>query len=395
MQNRKRVYQKAGKFAGLFFALLCLFSCIPSAAETSGTYKIWSIPDSVSLCQQEKTTAILADGVQLTACEGTLCAACREKRTDTVFLLLQRGAGLYLDAYQCETQQIYHGSEALEPAGQSAVLEGGTSKFGCTLYIRYQLAGSGTVQYQVTLQNGTLFCNILDQYPITLWNSDAAVPQDVSSSLSEPPMSSELNSGSNMPNSEEDYGNSNSSSNTQDSTPTSSSESSQPEESESSTTPEPSSKDSQSDVLSSASENSQQQGANSLYRCNGPETVAELEQDFRNRNLVQLSGELTVRTASGVVRSTGSLITGDTVQILHNGCKQTITIVIPGDLYGSGHPDQASYERLRRCVAGGDSLTGLQAQAADMTQPVGRESLNTTPVLDTADLLLLKRAANL
>ena len=72
MQNRKRVYQKAGKFAGLFFALLCLFSCIPSAAETSGTYKIWSIPDSVSLCQQEKTTAILADGVQLTACEGTL-----------------------------------------------------------------------------------------------------------------------------------------------------------------------------------------------------------------------------------------------------------------------------------------------------------------------------------
>ena len=122
-----------------------------------------------------------------------------------------------------------------------------------------------------------------------------------------------------------------------------------------------------------------------LYRFDGPLTVADLKARYQRLAGSQRPGaQFSVWNARGGEMATGWVPTGSYIAERYNGALQYCTAVIPGDLTGSGRPDKAAFQLLRAAIATQDTsaLAGAFASAADM---------NADGVLDTADLLLLKK----
>ncbi len=361
----------------LVCGLLCFLICLPCTAESGsgGTEKVWQLSGGLTLRQQgDMLTVFSADETDIGTFSGTLQIACREKQTDVVFLLMKRDGGIYLDACQCADKESFIGQNRIGSPYAQGILRAGSGRLDAAAYVAYPLENAGSVQYRIDVQAGALVCTETDRRSAPVqWNSDAAQQMEIQPSSADSSSAAETSSQE-----AEDSSSDNAS--------TISDTSSEAESSE-----EP--------VSASSADSQESKPAGMLYQCSGPVTVAEMEQDFRNHYGVQLSqgNDIHFFTSSGVSVSTGYLTTGDVVKVCKNGqAVQTITLIIPGDLCGSGHPDEASYQRLRQCVAGGEPLTGLSAWAADMKRPEGEVSAGVSaPAPDTADLLLLKRAADL
>ncbi|MCH3972589.1 MAG: hypothetical protein LKE53_07510 [Oscillospiraceae bacterium] len=383
-----------------FLTGLLSFFC-PSQPAFGEEASAWKIGGRVTLLQHAASLTLQMDG-NTVSFSGALCAACLEPHTDSVLLLMHSGTGTYLNLYCAGS--AYTGSHALAAAAEVPALQACCSKRA--LFVRYSSA-SGQAEYSVQKAGSTAVCTAASSVPAGSWDSVKAVKtaQSVSSApvvssgqkSSRPSSSSSASkvqgSGAALkaPGAAESSGEAAAS-------PGSNSALQKTEEAQlpvETVSQQASDAQTQSVVPSSALKRPSaiRQTASRLYRCGGPTTVAQLQQELLNLHGGNEKEKINVFTAEGKPVNTGYLTTGDQIQDYRNGTISRLTVIIPGDLCGSGHPDTASYALLRQSVAGGSQLSGLTAQAADMTQPGGEADSAAAPVLNTADLLLLKRAA--
>lgn len=372
MKNRRNKKMLFPSTAVLLILTLmaALLTCTPGKAESAAQQ--WTINHDISFTVVKDST-VLQTGGQCVSFTGSLRAACLEQISSTIFVLLYRDDGLYVDFYRQGSKELVCGTFPMPFSAENVSLEAGVDPTGKILYICCRMGqGSGEV-YRIQETGGEAFCIAETSSANVIWNSQAAVQQANTASASSQESIPESKSES-QPNSM-----------------VSSEESSAPE---SQVQPESRQESSTASVSSAASTPQQ---INRIYRCSGPLTVAELQQMVLELHPQQIAGQETVQvfTSKGVERKTGSLTTGDVLQDRREGKVETVQLVIPGDLCGGGRPNQASYSLLRSCVAGGAPLSGLTAYAADMTQPSGDIAADSQPELTAADLLLLKRAADI
>ena len=123
-------------------------------------------------------------------------------------------------------------------------------------------------------------------------------------------------------------------------------------------------------------------GDGGYYRFDGPVPVAELEDLLSKQGVA--GSVLTVRTASGSIRQSGAVCTGDTLTVENpDGTLQSrVTAVIPGDLTRCGSPDAAACKMLYNYLTGSGTLKSDLRRAAD---------LNGDGSITTSDLLQLKK----
>ena len=120
------------------------------------------------------------------------------------------------------------------------------------------------------------------------------------------------------------------------------------------------------------------------YRFPNPVTVAALELEMRQTSQDAFLS-LLVYSSSGERRLEGSVCTGDTVMTVYPDAsvQSCVTAVIPGDLTGCGAPTQEACELAYASLLEDASLSENQLAAGD---------LNRNGMIDTADLLALKKA---
>ena len=311
-------------------------------------------------CGQQEFTVSGDNMEQPKVVQGTLLGACSWEKE--LWMLIGRQDGTYLASYMPYYQiyQEYTGEEGAPLVAGQEDFSLGVTTDGVFVY----MDTDGTaVGYRV--DQDTSLCTLESNWQPT-YASIPAVQQPVSSdsfSSSMPVLSS--------------------------SEPSSQESSS----SEISSTDTPSSQSSSFPASSveppASSENTSSDGDSPLdcgvYRFEKSITVAELIAQYQKLVGDQRPGaQITAWTAGGVEIKTGWIPTGGYIAENWNGKWQYCTVVVTGDLTGSGQPDQDDYQILRAVVASGDdsTLSSLQFDAAD---------INQDQKLDTADLLLLKK----
>ncbi|ARP49727.1 MULTISPECIES: hypothetical protein [Caproicibacterium] len=385
-------HSRKNRLAVLSVALVLSFIVQVSTARVFGSQDIiWKFNDGTTLLQQEDSLLLQSADGSSASFDGTLQSACQETADGNIFLLMRRAEKDYLDLYS--DGAAYHGKQALQAGADVPVLQACSS--AGTLYVRYTTAENVQTQYVVMPMKKLTVCSSVQTVPSDGWSSvqpikTADVPESTSA-VSESSTASEISNPAASPDSVSSDPSASLAEESGAASQSGSQEESVPEShAESSSLP--------SDSLSSQSavSTSQEQPLNSfLYRCGGPMTVTQMQQVISQMHDQPQKESIEIIRVDGQSVKTGWLTTGDVVRDNCGGKIKYITIVIPGDLCGSGHPDEASYQLLRESVAGGRQLDGLKAQAADMTQPEGRTPGGGVPLLDISDLLLLKRAAGL
>lgn len=311
-------------------------------------------------CGQQEFTLSGGNMEQPQVMQGTLLGACSWERK--LWMLIGRQDGAYLASYwpDFEVYQEYAGEE-----GAPLLAGQGDFSFGVTtdgVFVYTDTDGTAVGYY---VDQNTLLCTVASNWQPT-YASTPVVQQSVSSD----------SSSSNMPALSSDASSSQKSS---------SSETSSPDTSSSQFSSFPAS----SVEPPVSSENTSSDGDSPLdcgvYRFDKSITVAELIVQYQKLVGNQRPGaQITAWTAGGVAIKTGWIPTGGYIAENWNGKWQYCTVVVAGDLTGSGQPDQDDYQILRAVVASGDTsvLSSLQFDAAD---------INQDEKLDTADLLLLKK----
>ncbi len=311
-------------------------------------------------CGQQEFTLSGDNMEQPKVVQGTLLGACSWEKK--LWMLIGRQDGAYLASYMPYYQmyQEYTGEEGAPLlAGQEDFSLGVTTD---SVFVYTDTNGTA-VGYRV--DPNTSLCTFESNWQPT-YASTPAVQQ---------PISSDSSSGS-MPALSSDEPSSQESSS-----------------SETSSMDAPSSQSSSIPTSSveppASSENTSSDGDSPLdcgvYRFEKSTTVAELISKYQKLVGDQRPGaQITAWTAGGVAIKTGWIPTGGYIAENWNGKWQYCTVVVAGDLTGSGQPNQDDYQILRAVVASGDAstLSSLQFDAAD---------INQDQKLDTADLLLLKK----
>lgn len=374
MRHRGKIQRRFYCSAALFLAMVLLVAtlvCVPSKAESS--IQQWNIGSDVSLAATKDNVTLQCENDQAIRFVGSLRTACLEQTGNTVCLLLQRSDGLYCDFYHRTSKETVCTTSPLSEDIDTSAFEAGIGPALQCLYLHCRTIQGKECLYRIQEDSGKACCIEDTTQPLVIWNSIAATCQ-------QEPVSSE-----------ESAADSQGSSTSEGSTSTSQ------ESAASSQQTVDSSSQSESSTESGSSSQEEVPETSRIYRFSGPMTVSELEQMILTLHSSEEIREEEIRifTANGVAVTTGAITTGDVIKDHYHGKIETVQLVIPGDLCGSGHPDKSSYQLLRKCVAGGEPLRGLTALAADMTASTGNVSKNTKAILTTADLLLLKRAAGI